>query len=141
MNGDKTTSVHWSFWVIAGLGLIWYAMGCVNFFMQMSPDMLASYPESHRVIVEGRPVWATAGFALAVFGGALGSLLLLLRKSAAFYVFIAALVGVIVQLIHSLKSGADLSAFDMLSIILMPVAAAAFFIWYSRYSASKGWIN
>ena len=97
---DKTVcGVHWSFWAIGTVALIWNVMGIMNFFMQMKAGMLAEMPESQRAIIESRPAWATGAFAIAVFGGALGCLLLLLRKSAAFYLFIASLLGVIVQLI------------------------------------------
>ena len=102
MNDKTVGGVHWSFWIIGAVALIWNVMGVINFFMQMNPDVLAAYRESERAIVEGRPVWATGGFAIAVFGGALGGLLLLLRKSAAFYVFIASLLGVIVTMIHTI---------------------------------------
>ena len=34
---EKTTGgVHWSFWVIAAVALIWNLMGSANFFMQMN---------------------------------------------------------------------------------------------------------
>jgi hypothetical protein len=38
-------------------------------------------PETHRAIIDTRPAWATGEFAVAVFGGALGCLLLLLKKA------------------------------------------------------------
>jgi len=117
-------------------------MGVINFFMQMNADALASFPESHRAIIVGRPAWATGAFAIAVFGGALGCLLLLLRKSAAYYLFIASLLGVIVQLIHTLGIATiDSSPFDISMIILMPLVVAAFLIWYSKWAESKGWIS
>ncbi len=144
MNDETIGGVRWSFWAIGAVTLIWNVMGVINFFVQMNADALASFPESHRAIVEGRPAWATGAFAIAVFGGALGCLLLLLRKSAAYYLFIASLLGVIVQLIHTLgiaSSTIDFSPFDILMIILMPLAVAAFLIWYSKWAESKGWIS
>ena len=98
MNNENIGGVHRSFWAIGAVALIWNVMGCINFFMQMNPDALADYPEAARSLVEGRPGWATGAFAIAVFGGALGCLLLLLRKSAAYYLFIASLLGVIVTM-------------------------------------------
>ena len=88
MNDETVGRVHWSFWAIGAVTLIWNVMGVINFFMQMNADALASFPESHRAIIEGRPAWATGAFAIAVFGGALGCLLLLLRKSAAYLLFV-----------------------------------------------------
>ena len=46
----------------------------------MNPNIVDAMPEAYRAIVENRPAWATAAFAIAVFGGAFGCLLLLLRK-------------------------------------------------------------
>ena len=144
MNDETIGRVHWSFWAIGAVTLIWNVMGVINFFMQMNADALASFPESHRAIVESRPAWATGAFAMAVFGGALGCLLLLLRKSAAYHLFIASLLGVIVQLIHTLgiaSSTIDFSPFEISMIILMPLVVAAFLIWYSKWAESKGWIR
>ena len=119
-------------------------MGVINYFVQMNQDVLALYRESERAIIEGRPTWATGAFAVAVFGGALGCLLLLLRKSAAYYLFIASLLGVIVTMTHTLGmvgSTIDFGPFEILMIILMPLVAAAFLIWYSKWAESKGWIS
>ncbi len=138
---DKKVGVHWSFWALGAVALIWNVMGVINFFMQMNPEMLAAYRESERAIVVGRPAWATGAFAIAVFGGALGCLLLLLRKSAAYYLFIASLLGVIVTMSHTLGVGIDFSFGEILGIILMPLVVAAFLIWYSKQAESKGWIS
>jgi hypothetical protein len=144
MNDKTSNGVHWSFWLIAVVMLIWNVMGGINFFVQMSADALASFPESHRAIIEGRPAWATGGFALAVFGGTLGCLLLLIRKSAAYYIFIASLLGVIVTMIHTVGiagSTIDLNPFEILLMILMPLIVGAFLIWFSKWAEGKGWIG
>ena len=141
MNDETVGGVRWSFWAIGAVALIWNVMGVINFFVQMNADALAAMPESHRAIVEGRPAWATGGFAIAVFGGALGCLLLLLRKSAAYYLFIASLLGVIVTMAHTLSVGIDFGLGEILGIMLMPLVAAAFLIWYSKWAQSKVWIR
>ncbi len=142
---DKTViGVHWRFWAIGAVALLWNVMGSINYVLQMIPDVLATYSESERAIVEGRPAWATGAFAIAVFGGTLGSLLLLLRKSAAYYLFIASLLGVIVTMIHTVSlavSTIDFSPFEIAGVILMPLVVAAFLIWYSKHAESKGWIS
>ncbi len=141
MNHKNVGGVHWSFWAIGAVALIWNVMGVINFFVQMNPEMLASYRESERAIIEGRPAWATGAFAIAVFGGALGCLLLLLRKPAAYYLFIASLLGVIVTTTHTLGVGIDFGLGEILGIILIPLVVAAFLIWYSKHAQSKGWIS
>ena len=141
MNDENVSDIHWRFWVVAVLALIWNVMGVMNFIVQMNPDMLAAYRESERAIVEGRPAWATGAFAIAVFGGALGALLLILRKSAASYLFMASLFGVILTMIHTLGVGIEFGLGEILGIILMPLAVAAFLIGYSKHAESKGWIG
>jgi hypothetical protein len=138
---DMTVRVHWSFWAIGAIALIWNVMGAINFVAQMNPDMFAAYRESERAIIEGRSAWATIAFAIAVFGGALGCVLLLLRKSAAFYLFIASLLGVIVTMMHTLGAGIDFGLGEILGIILMPLVLAAFLIWYAKLAESKDWIR
>ncbi len=143
MSNEKLGGVHWSFWAIGSVALIWNALGGINFVMQVNADVLAAMPASHRAIVEGRPVWATIGFAIAVFGGAVGCLLLLLGKSVAYYLFIASLLGVIAQLIHTLRIAASTDGFspvDILLIVLMPLIVASFLIWYSKQAERRGWI-
>jgi len=46
-------------------------------------------------------LWATIAFACAVFGGALGSLALLMKKVLSEPLFILSLTGVAVQMFHS----------------------------------------
>ena len=139
MNDETVGGVHWSFWAIGAVALLWNVAGVVNFFVQMNADAVAAMPESQRAIIEGRPAWVTGAFATAVFGGALGCLLLLLRKSAAYYLFIASLLGVIVTIPHAL--GMVGSTIDFVPYVLMPLVVAAFLIWYSKRAESKGWIS
>jgi len=144
MNDEIIGRVHWSFWAISAFALIWTVLGSMNYFMQMNADTVATLPETHRAIIIGRPAWATGGFALSVFAGALGGLLLLLRKSAASYLFIGSLLGTSVTMIHTARiatSTIDFSAAEILVMIVMPLVVAAFLIWYSRRAEGRGWIR
>ena len=144
MNNETAARVHWSFWIIGAVALIWNAMGAMNYLWQMSTDSLAGFPESHRAIIETRPAWATGAFAIAVFGGALGCLLLLLRKSSAYFLFIASLLGVIATMIHSVGVVISIGGFNLFEIvmmILMPLVVATFLIWYSKHALRKGWVS
>ena len=141
MNNKKASSIRSSFWTIGAVMLIWHVMGCVNYFVQMNPEMLAYYRESERIIVENRPAWATAAFAVAVFGGAVGCVLLLVRRSAAFYIFIVSLIGAVFTSIHTLTAGVELGAGEMMGIVALPLAAAVFLVWYAKYAERKNWIG
>lgn len=141
MHDKLATSTHWSFWFITAITLIWNAMGCINFIVQLNPEVIANYRDSERAIIESRPMWATIGFALGVFAGALGCLALLLRKTAANFLFIVSLVGVVVTMTHSLGLGISYSLGDILGVLLMPLVVAAFLVWYAKLATGKNWIR
>lgn len=144
MNNETVKGVHWSFWLISVVALLWNIGGAINYLMQTNLEFVATLPETHRAIIEGRPAWATGGFAIGVFGGALGCLLLLFKKSTAFYVFIASLLGVIVTMIHTINvanSKIDFSPVEIFVMILLPIIVAAILIWYTKQAMNKGWIS
>ena len=141
MNSKPVISIHWSFLVIGAFMLIWNVMGCINFFLQMNPDIVSSYREAEQTIIQGRPIWATVAFAIAVFCGTFGCLLLLLKKSIAFYLFITSLIGVVVTMVHTLSIGIEFGIGEVIGIILMPLVVAIFLIWYFKYVQNKGWIG
>lgn len=132
--------IHWSFWLIATVALVWNLLGCANFFSQISADSYASLPEPYRTVIEGRPVWATAAFAIAVFGGALGSILLLLRRWAAYYLFVLSLLGAIVTVVQ-FHSAAGLGAIGATIGSGLQLATSVFLIWYSRWASRKSWLR
>jgi hypothetical protein len=143
MSDKYAGSVHWSFWLIGVVGLVWNVMGILNYFMQTNADPVVAMNEVQRAIIEGRPAWATGAFAIAVFGGALGCLLLLLRKSAAIYFLVASLLGVIVQWLPHLGliGSTTNDTFQIVMYILSPLVVAIFLIWYAKLAGRKGWIR
>jgi len=138
MNDETRGRVHWSFWIVGVAAFIWNALGGMNYILQMIPNMLANYPEAARLLVESRPAWATGAFAIAVFGGAFGCVLLLLRKFTSFYVFVVSLIGVVATNIHTLGVTGSV---EIWVGSLMSLAVAAFLIWYSRMAKRYSWIS
>lgn len=141
MSEENENSVHWSFWVIGAIALIWNGLGAINYLVQMNAESIDAYREVERALIAGRPAWATGAFAIAVFVGTLASVLLLLRRSAATYLFVASALGVIVTIAHSLGSDVDFGPGEMIGIVLMPLAVAIFLVWYSNFAESRGWIS
>ena len=139
MNEKTVSGVHWSFWLISAVALLFNLLGCINFASQMNAETVASMPEAYRALVENRPPWATGAFAIAVFGGALGALLLFFRKSVAYYVFIVSLMGTVVAQIPVL----GLANFPVGAMLggLSQLLAALFLVWYSHHAKRKGWVN
>ena len=134
-----------SFWITSGLFLVWNLMGLMAYLMQvtMSDEALAALPEAQRDLYLNTPAWATGAFAVAVFGGTLGCVFLLIRKSWAIPVFILSLLGVAVQMFHAFVLSPALEVLGA-SGLVMPVlvtAGAIFLIWYARMARGRDWIG
>ena len=65
MNKKTVVSIHWSFWVISLVGLIFNLIGCMNYISQINAENVASMPDVYRAMVESRPAWGTGAFAIA----------------------------------------------------------------------------
>ena len=146
MNDATAIKTHWSVWVLGGVSLVWHLMGCANYLWQatMSPDVLATLTEGQRSIIDGRPAWATGAFAIAVFGGAVASILLLLRRRLALVFFVIALIGVIVSMIPVfgiISSGVSFSTAERIMYFALTPLFGAMMVWFTRVSIRRGWIR
>ena len=133
------------FWVIGGVGLIWNLMGVMAYIAQvtMSPETLAGMGEAERELYANTPAWATGAFAIAVFGGSLGCLFLLLKKSWAGPAFMASLAGVLVQMFHSFFMSKSFEVFGP-GVVIMPIMViliAIFLVWYAIKAKARGWVT
>lgn len=128
-----------SYWLVAGLGLIWNLMGVLNYIVQTNPDSVAQMPESYQALIANRPGWATAVFGLAVFGGAVGCILLLLRRRVAVYVLIVSLGAVAVTLVQAVGSTGFSS--DLLMSTGMSLIVAIVLWWTGRTADRAGWLR
>ncbi len=133
------------YWVVSVLALVWNLMGVFAYLSQAyaSNDVLEEIANAAKELVNPTPAWVTAAFAIAVFGGAIGSVLLLLRKSLAGTMFIVSLLGVIVQnSYYAFLSDQDMDAgpggFVM---VIMVIAFAVGLVLFSKKAKSSGWIN
>jgi hypothetical protein len=139
------SAVPRSFWIIAGLSLVWNLLGVAAYVAQvtLTEDALMAMPEPERMLYENIPAWATGAFALAVNGGALGCLLLLLRKAWATPVFILSLLGITVQMYHAFFIANSIEVYGPGGMVMpvMVIVIGVLLLWYSRYSSSKGWIS
>jgi hypothetical protein len=133
--GHAMAKPHFSFWIIAGLGLVWNLMGCLNFITQMNADAVAKMPELYQLIISSRPLWATLAFGLAVFGGAVGCILLLLRRDMARIALLVSLVAILLTVVQTI-SAVGLAPSTILALL---VGAALF--WYSSIVYRAGWLR
>jgi hypothetical protein len=120
-------------------------MGVMAYIAQvtMSAEALQALPDNERALYESVPAWATAAFAIAVWGGALGSVLLLLRRKLATSILIVSFFGIIVQMVHSFGMANSIEVYGPGGMV-MPVMILIFgagLIWFSRKATANGWLN
>lgn len=91
----NTTTSTWNtprwFWVTATLGLLWNIFGVIQFLSTVGGTreslMRGGMTSPQAELYIQLPLWMTVSFAVGVFGGVMGSILLLLRKRTAVPVF------------------------------------------------------
>ena len=125
---DTRAKPHWTHWVISGLLLMWNALGSVNFAFQFDATYVASLPEDYQAIIATRPAWATAAFGLAVFGGALGAILLMVRARLAAPVLALSAIGAFLATVQGFTWGG-----------VMQIATAVAAAIYARVSAQRAY--
>lgn len=136
-----TTKPSTSFWVISILAIIWNLIGVIVYLGQayMTDDMKALMTEEQLAIIENSPIWATAAFAIAVWFGLLGSILLTLRKKLSKSVLYISLLGVIVQLIYNFFMSNAIEVYGTQGIIqpLITLAISLFLVSYAKQADKK----
>lgn len=141
-DSNKPTTL---FWVIGIFALIWNAVGVMAYIGQayMTDDMLAALPEAERALYENVPAWVTAAFAIAVFAGTLGCILLLLKKKLAKPVFLVSLIAIIVQMTYNLfmSKAAEVYGPGGMVMPIMVIAIGVFLLLYSKKCIDKGWLS
>ena len=95
MEGSVRTPIH--LWIVGVLALAWNGFGCIDYVMTQTQN--AAYfdammlTDAQRAFYAGFPAYADIAWALGVWGGLAGSLLLLLRNRWAATAFGLSLLG------------------------------------------------
>lgn len=103
----------------------------------------AMYTEDQLEIIMNTPAWATAAFAIAIFGGAIGCVLLLAKRNLAALVFTLSLIGILVQFCYNFFIANAMEVYGP-GAIVMPVITifvGFFLIWYTKKASSNGWLS
>lgn len=131
--------------IVCGIALVWNLMGVMAYVAQMtmSPEAMQALPENERMLYENTPSWATGAFALAVWGGTLGSMFLLLRRKLATPVLIISLVGIAVQMFHSFFMSKSIEVYGPGGMVMpvMIAVIAVYLVWLSKKATANGWMK
>jgi hypothetical protein len=128
------------------LGLAWNIFGTYQFIGSVNATseslMAMGMSEAQAMVMTKYPLWMTIAFAIGVFGGLIGSILLLLKKAISEKIFLASLFGYIVLYIGDITEGIFAAIGKSQVIILTTVVALAFGLWlFARAYRKKGLLN
>ncbi|WP_298485772.1 hypothetical protein [uncultured Maribacter sp.] len=132
------------FWMVSGLALLWNLAG-VGAYLQhayMSIEDLEKLSQAERLLYESQPSWVTAAFAIAVWGGTLGCIALLLRKKWAKPILLISLIGVLAQMGHSFFMTNSFEVYGPGAMIMpiMVIIIAIALVFFARKSLDRKWI-
>jgi len=143
MNLNNTASAPKWFIIVAIIALVWNLLGVMAFAMHvtMTPEAIAALPDAERALYESYPAWTLIAFACAVICGALGSLLLVLKKNLAGPVLWVSLVGVLVQMGHSFFIAKSYEVYGPGSTIMpiMVIVIAVYLVVLAGRAKKSGW--
>ena len=135
----KATPKH--LWVVGIIALLWNLMGVVDYLMTETHNeaWMSQYTPEQVEYSYSFPAWWVAFWALAVWGGLLGVVLLLLRKKLATPVLLVSLICMVVTAIYNYGFTAALDVMGMGGLVFTVVifAISLFLYLYSRTMAKK----
>lgn len=133
------------FKVIAVVALLWNLLGCFAFVsdLRLTPEDVAKLPEAQQALYNARPGWAIASTAIAVIGGALGCIALILSKKWALPVFVVSLIGILVQdyVLFVLVDGASLAGAVAVVLQGLVLVIAVSLLLLSNKGIAHGWLR
>jgi hypothetical protein len=109
---DAGSTVPWHLRLIAGLGLAWNGIAVFDYVMTQTRNaiVVGGFTPAQLAALEALPAWVTGCWALAVWGGALGCALLMLRRHAAEPVLLLSLGAMTITAVHNATAEGGLYA-------------------------------
>jgi hypothetical protein len=140
----KVSGTPWHLWVVGIIAVLWNGYGAYDYVMTNTggEEYLRSLGMGDDVIayMNAMPAWMTAVWAIGVWGGVLGSVLLLLRMKWALHVFVASLAAFVLSLIYTyaLSNGAEVMPPEAPIMNAVVLIGCLFFVWYAWFAAKRG---
>ncbi len=138
---EGRTPLH--LWIVAALATVWNAFGAFDYLMTQTRNeaYLAGFTDPQRIYFESFPIWMEATWALGVWGGLLGSLLLLMRSRHAVTAFAVSLAGLAISTVYQYVLSTppeDMMSGVMMAMNLVIWAVAIGLLWYAMRMRRSG---
>ena len=131
-------------WYMLGAvaSLLFMAFGCFTYITHVTADP-ASLPLDQRTAFEAEPLWVTAAYAIVVWAGLAGTVMLVMKRKVAQLLLLVSLLAVLVWVaglvaVPALREA--ISAND-LAIAIVIAALTWTIFWFARHSRQRGWLR
>jgi len=129
-------------WIVGILAFLWNCMGAMNYIMTQFrvEAFMSEYTQEQLDYYYGFPSWAIAFWAIAVWFGVAGCVLLLRRKKIAEKIFLISLVSMVINSIYAygMSNGMEIQGTGgfMFTIVIFLIALG---LWlYARAMRTRG---
>ena len=142
-NVNKGTKTPWHLWVVGIVGLLWSAMGAMDYVMTQTKNVeyMAAFTPEQLDFFYGLPTWIIASWAIAVWGGVVGAIFLLFRKSLAVTLFLVSFIAMVITAIHNygLSNGLEVigDTFSLVFSAIIFLVALGLYL-YARAMEKRG---
>ena len=125
------------------IALLWNLIGCAAYLMDvtLTPEAVAAMSADQKALYAARPAWAVAVYAIAVWGGALGCVGLIMKKRWARGALLASLLGLIAQdiaLFGMSPVAIDASVYALQGMVLV---ISVLLLLLANRAAREGWLE
>lgn len=136
-------STPWHLWVVGVVAALWNGFGCFDYTMtQLQGDawlVSMGMTEAQIAYFNAMPTWAHGAWAIGVWGGLLGALLLLLRRKWALPVYVVSFLGWLAGVIYAFVLSDGMEAMgSMWPMQIVIGAVCVFLIWYAWTMSKRG---
>jgi hypothetical protein len=136
------TPVH--LWIVGILSLLWGCIGANDYYQSQTNNMaylqMMGMGQPELDWMHAMPVWLTASWAIGVWVGLLGSILLLARSRYAYHAFALSFAGIVITMVaqYLTPHPASFDTAMTLAISAAVVAIGVAMLLYSRAQAKAG---
>jgi len=134
-----------SFLVISIAAVLWNLLGLMALVshIMMTPETFAALPQEEQVLYRNMPFWANFSFAIAVIAGTVGSVALVMKKSAAKPLLVISLGAALLQNVHAFIINDSFAVYGSEGLILpgLVIGIAIMLIIFADKANKKAWLS
>lgn len=127
-------------WIIGVVGVLWNAYGCFDYLMtQMrSETYLASLAPEQVAMIMQMPLWANVAWAVGVWGGLLGCVVLLLRRRMVVHALRLSLLGAAIGMAYQIRHMPQPIHSSVWVLTMTVLAVCLALVLYARWLILRG---